>query len=171
MRSIAVFGGGDWNRGDDVWRLALEIGRRIAASGFEVVTGGYGGVMEAASEGALEAGGNPRGIVHLDPAVRLPNSSVKVIERASDYQDRMARLLRISECVALPGFSGTFAEISASAAMLKRHKGRRVALWAPWWRPRLRDILIEMSGGHDPGVDWLEDLSAFERWLLREAPR
>ena len=36
---------------------ALELGRALAAAGFTVCTGGYGGVMEAVSRGARESGG------------------------------------------------------------------------------------------------------------------
>ena len=37
--------------------LAEEVGRRLASAGCAVVTGGLGGVMEAASRGASLAGG------------------------------------------------------------------------------------------------------------------
>src|SRR5436309_5000499 len=46
-----------------VFALARELGAAIARAGFLLVTGGLGGVMEAASRGAREAGGFVLGIV------------------------------------------------------------------------------------------------------------
>lgn len=47
-------------------RLAYEAGREIAMQGATLVTGGLGGVMEAASKGASEAGGITLGIIPYD---------------------------------------------------------------------------------------------------------
>jgi len=167
VRRIVVFGGGDWVRGGDNWSLGYEVGRLVALADAELVTGGYGGAMEASSEGAASAGGSVRGIVHRSPREKPPNPFVTVVERAEDYADRLARLLRIEEAVALPGLSGTFAEIAASFALLQRFPGRRLALWGPWWRPLLGDVMTRMSSGHMPGVAWLDDLPGLERWLSR----
>ncbi len=43
--------------------LAYEVGARLARAGFGVVNGGLGGVMEASSRGAAEAGGLTVGVL------------------------------------------------------------------------------------------------------------
>ena len=56
---VAVIGDGD-PRGPDAHRVlewAEEVGTLLARAGATVVTGGLGGVMQAASKGALSAGG------------------------------------------------------------------------------------------------------------------
>src|SRR5436190_17103479 len=56
---VAVIGDGD-PRGPDAHRVlewAEEVGALLARGGATVVTGGLGGVMQAASKGALGAGG------------------------------------------------------------------------------------------------------------------
>lgn len=59
-------------------RIAEAVGREIAASGATLVCGGLGGVMEAASKGAAEAGGEVLGILpgpdkcSANPYVSLP---------------------------------------------------------------------------------------------------
>lgn len=59
-------------------RMAEAVGREIAASGAILVCGGLGGVMEAASKGAAEAGGDVLGILpgpdksSANPYVTLP---------------------------------------------------------------------------------------------------
>jgi uncharacterized protein (TIGR00725 family) len=61
LTTIGVIGKNEQNADDPVaeetMRSAHEVGRLIAVAGGVVVTGGLGGVMAAASEGAKEAGG------------------------------------------------------------------------------------------------------------------
>ncbi len=47
----------------EIYELAVAIGREAARRGWIVVTGGLGGVMEAAARGAREAGGLTLGIL------------------------------------------------------------------------------------------------------------
>jgi uncharacterized protein (TIGR00725 family) len=58
---VAVVGGGVASGEDLV--AAEEVGRGLAAAGAVVVTGGLGGVMEAASRGAASAGGLVVGVL------------------------------------------------------------------------------------------------------------
>src|SRR5437879_8165926 len=57
MKTITVFGSSRPEEGHAEYAEAVELGRALAAEGFAVCTGGYGGVMEAVSRGAREAGG------------------------------------------------------------------------------------------------------------------
>ena len=59
---VAVFGGSAPRPGDEVYAQAVELGRLLAMGGHTVMTGGYMGVMEAASRGANEAGGHVIGV-------------------------------------------------------------------------------------------------------------
>jgi uncharacterized protein (TIGR00725 family) len=62
-RQVAVIGAGGCAQDSEPARLAEEVGRRLAEAGVAVVCGGLGGVMEAVSRGAAEAGGTVVGIV------------------------------------------------------------------------------------------------------------
>jgi uncharacterized protein (TIGR00725 family) len=62
-RQVAVIGGSGIEEGSETWQLAEEVGRGLAEAGVTVVCGGGGGVMEAASRAAAEAGGEVIGIV------------------------------------------------------------------------------------------------------------
>ncbi|MDP9273580.1 MAG: TIGR00725 family protein, partial [Chloroflexota bacterium] len=65
---VAVVGDGD-PRGPDAHRIlewAEELGQLIARGGAAVVTGGLGGVMRAASRGAISGGGFTIGILPGD---------------------------------------------------------------------------------------------------------
>jgi uncharacterized protein (TIGR00725 family) len=58
---ISVIGAGTCSKG--IYSIAEEVGKGVAQKGAILVTGGLGGVMEAASKGAKEAGGTVIGIL------------------------------------------------------------------------------------------------------------
>ncbi len=58
---VTVFGSSRPKEGDAGYAEARELGYALAAKGFVVCTGGYGGVMESASRGAKDAGGRSKG--------------------------------------------------------------------------------------------------------------
>lgn len=61
MITIAVIGESTCN--ENIYSIAEELGRGIAAKGWTTLTGGLGGVMEAACKGAKQAGGLTVGIL------------------------------------------------------------------------------------------------------------
>jgi uncharacterized protein (TIGR00725 family) len=64
QRLIAVIGGENCNR--EAAALAETVGRELARSGFIVICGGKGGIMEAVCRGAKEAGGTTIGVLPGD---------------------------------------------------------------------------------------------------------
>ena len=60
-RIVAVYGSASAMPGEPDWQVAYEVGRALATSGYCVLSGGYGGVMEACSQGAAEVGGHVMG--------------------------------------------------------------------------------------------------------------
>ncbi len=58
---ISVIGNSSCDK--DIYKIAEEVGKLIAEKGGVLITGGLGGVMEAASKGAKEAGGTTVGIL------------------------------------------------------------------------------------------------------------
>ena len=52
MRKVTVFGSARTLPGDPVYEAARLFGKKLAQAGFMIITGGGGGIMEAASEGA-----------------------------------------------------------------------------------------------------------------------
>ncbi len=125
MRIIAVIGAG--NCDERLAELAREVGRCLARSGCTVLTGGLGGVMEAASRGAAEAGGLVLGILPgADPRAANPHVGIAIATGMGDA--RNAILANSAEAfVAVGGEHGTLSEI---AFALKR--GKRVVSLGSW---------------------------------------
>ncbi len=99
-----------------VSNLAKEVGRRVAERGHVLITGGLGGVMEAASQGAKEAGGIVVGI--LPGEKDSANPYVDVAVATGMGHARNAVVVRSSDVViALPGSYGTLSEIALALKM------------------------------------------------------
>ena len=60
--AVAVFGSSQSDPDSRNWAEAEQVGRRLGEAGFAVITGGYGGTMEAVSKGASEASGHVIGV-------------------------------------------------------------------------------------------------------------
>ena len=110
-RQISVVGSGNCEEGTEAWRLAEEVGRRIAEANAVVVCGGLTGVMEAASRGAAEAGGEVVGIV---PGVSVEDANphcTHVVASAIGYARNLAVVASGDVVIAVGGEWGTLSEI------------------------------------------------------------
>jgi uncharacterized protein (TIGR00730 family) len=59
---ITVFGSSRAIEGEPDYGVGVSLGRHLALRGFQICTGGYGGLMEAVSRGASASGASPIGI-------------------------------------------------------------------------------------------------------------
>lgn len=106
---------------------AHEVGRRLAERGCIVLTGGLGGVMEAASRGAAEAGGLVVGLLPT-PDPSDANAHVALAIATGVGEARNAILANTADAlIAVGGGYGTLSEI---AFALKR--GKRVVSLGSW---------------------------------------
>jgi len=111
-RIITIFGGSKCGHETVEYTEALSLGRQLANSGFTICTGGYLGVMEAASRGAREAGGRVLGIV-MNQFKAEPNRFLTEKVATDHFYDRLQNLItRSVGFVALRGGMGTVTEIS-----------------------------------------------------------
>ena len=111
-RIITIFGGSKCSEDSAEYQQAREIGGRLAEAGFTIYTGGYLGVMEAASRGAREKGGRVFGIV-MNQFKSEPNRYLTDKVATDHFYDRLQNLItRSVGFVALRGGMGTVTEIS-----------------------------------------------------------
>lgn len=117
---ITVFGSSRPSEGDEHYALARELGAELASRGFVVCSGGYGGVMEAVSRGAKDAGGQTMGITAEFFSSR-PNAWVDEVISVKTWQERLFALIeRGSGYVACPGGTGTLVELAVVWEMLNK---------------------------------------------------
>jgi uncharacterized protein (TIGR00730 family) len=117
---VAVYGSSTAREGQVPWTLGYELGRELAQAGATVMTGGYGGTMEAVSRGAHEAGGHVVGVtVDLFEARGPANAFVRERVHMPDLYERLRYLVHNADgFVTLPGSIGTLTELYLTWTML-----------------------------------------------------
>ena len=130
MSAVAVFGSSRASPETPAYALALELGRALARHGAEVRCGGYGGVMEAVSRGAREAGGRVVGCTLAWPGESRSANPYLTEEIPCDSLDaRIAAILEGTRgAVALHGGVGTLNELLWLWTLLLHGRGAGRAL-------------------------------------------
>ena len=109
---VTIFGGSKCTADSNEYRDAEDLGFRLAEAGFTICTGGYLGIMEAASRGARDAGGRVFGIV-MNQFRSEPNRYLTDKVATNHFYERLQNLItRSVGFVALKGGMGTVTEIS-----------------------------------------------------------
>lgn len=145
---VAVFGASTVAEGSPQWDDARKVGALLAEAGYEVVSGGYGGSMEAASAGAASVEG--ASVVGVTCAAEFPSDGEassggggnKYLTRKQDAAslvDRLGALTAVDAFVVLPGAAGTLAELTlawnlVSLEQLRGETPRPLIAFAHPWR-------------------------------------
>lgn len=109
---VTIFGGSRCKEDSAEYKEAKEIGARLAGAGFTICTGGYLGVMEAASRGARENGGRVFGIL-MNEFKTEPNRYLTDKVASKHFYERLQNLIQRSVgFIALRGGMGTVTEVS-----------------------------------------------------------
>lgn len=156
---VTVFGSSRPRAGDTHYAEAQALGAALAAKGLIVCSGGYGGVMEAVSRGAREAGGRTLAVTAQFFRTRA-NPWIEEEVRVKTWQDRLFELIkRGSGYVACPGGTGTLVELAVVWEMLNKGAMNRkpLVVLGDFWQPvieRVREV----------------ELSHASRWGERDEP-
>lgn len=111
-RIVTIFGGSKCGPESAEYQEARKLGRMLAEAGFTICTGGYLGIMEAASLGAREGGGRVLGIV-MNQFKSEPNRYLTDKVATDHFYDRLQNLItRSVGFVAFKGGMGTVTEVS-----------------------------------------------------------
>ncbi len=123
--AATVFGSARITPGHADYEQARECGRLLAEAGFAVVTGGGPGVMEAANQGAKEAGGFSVGFNIELPHEQEPNPYVDLAVSFRHFYARKVMLVKAAEgFILFPGGFGTLDELFESLTLIQTDKVR-----------------------------------------------
>jgi hypothetical protein len=138
VRKVSVFGSARTPPGHPLYRMAMEFGRRLAADGFMLITGGGAGIMQAANEGA----GAEKS---FGVSIRLPfeqrsnpvmDGNPRDITFKYFFNRKLAFIKEASAVALFPGGFGTLDEAMEALTLLQTGKRYPIPV-----------ILMESPGG------------------------
>jgi hypothetical protein len=153
VRKVTVFGSARTRPGDPLYEMAKHFGNKLVQSGYMVITGGGGGIMQAVTEGA---GFDHSFAVNIRlPLEEKPNPLLQGSPRQIQYKyffNRKVAFLKESDAVALfPGGFGTLDEAMETLTLVQTGKRNPMPL-----------LLID---GPDCSY-WIHLIELFEKELL-----
>jgi len=121
--AVSIFGSSRIGPQDEYYKLAQQTASQIVKAGFAVITGGGGGVMEAANKGATEAGGKSIGLNIELPHEQLPNKYQNLSLHFRYFFCRKVMFLKYAHgFIAFPGGYGTMDEFCESLVLIQTLK-------------------------------------------------
>ncbi len=141
-RGVSVFGSARSNEDDPEYIAARETGRLLAEAGFEIITGGGPGVMEAANRGAHDVGGVSVGCNIQLPFEQQANPYLNRSLIFKYFFVRKTMFIKFSNAyVIFPGGFGTMDELFEALTLIQTRKIRNfpVVLYnSQYWRGLLQ---------------------------------
>jgi uncharacterized protein (TIGR00730 family) len=123
MPVISVFGSSAPKPGSADYELSRQMGALLAEAGYTVQTGGYSGVMEAASKGASQARGRVIGVTCRQIEQFRPQSANEWVTEEIKFntlQERLSYLVTQSDgAVVMPGGIGTLSELAMMWSLMQ----------------------------------------------------
>ena len=134
---VTVFGSARFTEDHPYYAMGREVGRRLVEAGFNVMTGGGPGIMEAANRGAREAGGLSIGCNIQLPHEQKPNPYLDHFVEFEHFFVRKVMLVKYSSAfVVMPGGFGTLDEAFEVVTLIQTTKLESfpvVALGGKFW--------------------------------------
>lgn len=154
---VTIFGGSRCKKDSVEYTEAKAVGAQLAEAGYTICTGGYLGVMEAASLGARERGGRVFGIV-MNQFKSEPNRYLTDKVATKHFYERLQNLIdRSVGFIALRGGMGTVTEVSLVWNKLQTGviERRPLVLLGDCWKPVVK-CWQENLAVSDADVSWLD---------------
>ena len=136
---ITIFGSSRFTEDNPYYVLARQVGLTLGAAGFNVMTGGGPGIMEAANRGAQEAGAHSVGCNIELLCEQKENPYLDLSVTFDHFFVRKVMLLKYScAFVILPGGFGTMDEIFETLNLIETKKIAQfplVIMGRDYWQP------------------------------------
>ncbi|MBK7706748.1 MAG: TIGR00730 family Rossman fold protein [Acidobacteria bacterium] len=147
-RGVSVFGSARTKEGEPEYEAARETGRLLAEAGFEVITGGGPGVMEAGNRGAFEAGKVSVGCNIELPFEQQANPYLTKSLTFKYFFVRKTMFIKFSNAyIIFPGGFGTMDELFEALTLIQTRKIRNfpvVLFGSQYWRGLLQWLASTM---------------------------
>lgn len=154
---VSIFGSARTPSTDDVYQKTRAVARGLSEAGYGIISGGGGGVMEAANKGAADAGGLSVGLNIELPHEQHPNDFSNLKIDFHYFFVRKVMFVKYSMAyVIMPGGFGTLDELFEAVTLIQTRRIRPFPV-----------ILMDSSywGGL---VDWVKERLLDEKRISPE---
>jgi len=143
MSTVAILGSGTISSEAEDYQNAYQIATKLGQIGLTIMTGGYGGIMEAASKGGYDAGVNVIGVTTEKRQPLQPNVWLKQNIHYPTVDERLRHLVEQADgYVVMQGRTGTYFEVHeiitrlATGAM----SAKPIVLWTDYWISTIQSL-------------------------------
>lgn len=161
--AVSIFGSSRAKPDERYYKLAEQTASELVKAGFAIITGGGGGIMEAANKGASAAGGQSIGLNIELPMEQVPNDYQNISLNFRYFFVRKVMFLKYANgFVVFPGGYGTMDEFFESLVLIQTLKQATfpvILMCSEYWAGLVEWIKTKMLGEHDYIAP--EDLNVF----------
>ncbi|MFA5320317.1 MAG: TIGR00730 family Rossman fold protein [Candidatus Omnitrophota bacterium] len=119
-KAVSIFGSSRTSPQDKYYKLAEETAYLLARSGFAVITGSGGGIMEAANKGARRAKGKSVGLNIQIPSEQKANKYIDTLLEFHYFFVRKVMFVKYASAfVIMPGGYGTLDEFFEAVTLIQ----------------------------------------------------
>jgi uncharacterized protein (TIGR00730 family) len=158
--AVAIFGSARTPPEHPMYTAAAATAELFARSGYDVITGGGPGIMEAANHGAQEGGGQSVGANIELPHEQRPNGFLDISLDFRYFFVRKTMFVKYSEAIVVfPGGFGTLDELFESLTLIqtgKVHRFPAVLVGSSYWAGLLEWLRTTAAGAGNVYPDDLE---------------
>ena len=149
--AVTIFGSARVKPDDIYYQKTENLTRLLVQNGFSIITGGGGGIMEAANKGASEAGGKSVGMNIQLPFEQKPNPYANIHLHYKYFFIRKVMFVKYAVAyVILPGGFGTMDELFEALTLIQTKKIKSfplILMGSEYWRGLLdwlkKNMLLE----------------------------
>lgn len=143
--AVSIFGSSRLKPADEYYKLAEETAYLLAREGFEVITGGGPGIMEAANKGAKKGKGVSVGLNIYIPTEQKSNPFVTKLLNFHYFFVRKVMFVRYAKAfVIFPGGYGTLDELFESINLIQTRRIFKfpvILVGSRYWRGLLHWVM------------------------------
>ena len=151
--AVSIFGSARSRPDDPFYKLAEQTASELVNAGFAIITGGGGGIMEAANKGAADAGGRSIGLNIELPMEQVPNDYQNISLNFRYFFVRKVMFLKYAHgFIVFPGGYGTMDEFFESLVLIQTLKQATfpvILMGNGYWEGLVDWLKTKMLGEHE----------------------